>query len=291
MKRILVALDLSGRSRRALRRGVGLARQFGAEVTALHVADDDLPDEMVAAECRSAEAAIGEQLEAAGAKGLAPEPAIVARAGDPFRTIADEADRIEADLIVMGAHRKRLLGDMFTGTTIERVMRVGGRPVLMVNTDSEAPYGNVLAAVDLSDASANAVQTARRLGLLEPAHGTVVHGFIPLGEGMMYYAGVERERVDEHVTASAAEARAAIRAFLRNIGVEELADVLLIEKGGPFEAIENGVATIRPDLVVIGTRGHSGLKQVLLGSVASQVLRKIECDILAVPPVRAVRAD
>jgi universal stress protein E len=191
----------------------------------------------------------------------------------------------------MGAHRKRLLGDVFTGTTIERVMRVGGRPVLMVNADSDTPYGNVLAAVDLSDASANAVRTARRLGLLDPVRAAAVHGFVPLGEGMMYYAGVERERVDEHVAVSASEARVAVGAFLRDAGVGELVNVLLIEKGGPFEAIENGVATIRPDLVVIGTRGQSGLKRALLGSVASQVLRKIECDILAVPPEGAAQTD
>jgi universal stress protein E len=92
MKRILLASDLSQRSRRALRRAVALARQFDAELIALHVADDDLPDEMIAAECQAAEAAIREHLDAAGAEGLAPEPAIVTRAGDPFRVIVDEAD-------------------------------------------------------------------------------------------------------------------------------------------------------------------------------------------------------
>jgi nucleotide-binding universal stress UspA family protein len=286
MKRILVASDLSKRSRRAIRRAVALARQFGCELIALHVADDDRPEELIAAEFRSAEAAMREHLDAAGSGGLAPEPVIVTRAGDPFKVISEEADRVEADLIVMGAHRKRLLGDVFTGTTIERVMRLGSRPVLMVNRDGENPYRQVLAAVDLSEASAHALRTARSLGLLDPAHAAAVHGFMPLGEGMMYYANVDQKRIDEHVAVSASEARAALGGFLRDNGFADMTDVLFVEKGGPHEAIEIGVSKFRPELLVIGTRGHSGVKRILLGSVADQVLRRIDTDILAVPPRR-----
>lgn len=286
MKRILVASDLSKRSRRAIRRAVALARQFGAELIALHVADDDRPEELIAAECRSAEAALREHLAAAGAEGLAPQPVITTSAGDPFKVISDEADRVEADLIVVGAHRKRLLGDVFTGTTIERVMRLGSRPVLMVNRDGEKPYRQVLAAVDLSETSAHALRTARAIGLLDPSHAAAVHGFIPLGEGMMYYANVDQKRIEEHVAISASEARAALGGFLRDNGFADMADVLFVEKGGPYEAIEIGVSKFRPDLLVIGTRGHSGVKRILLGSTADQVLRQIDTDILAVPPKR-----
>ncbi len=286
MKRILVASDLSKRSRRAIRRAVALARQFGAELIALHVADDDRPDELIAAECRSAEAVLREHLAAAGAEDLALQPVLKLVAGDPFKVISDEADRVEADLIVVGAHRKRLLGDVFTGTTIERVMRLGSRPVLMVNRDGEKPYRQVLAAVDLSEASAHALQTARVIGLLDPAHAAAVHGFIPLGEDMMYYANVDQKRIEEHVAISASEARVALGVFLRDNGFADMADVLFVEKGGPYEAIEIGISKFRPDLLVIGTRGHSGVKRILLGSTADHVLRRTDTDVLAVPPGR-----
>jgi nucleotide-binding universal stress UspA family protein len=39
----------------------------------------------------------------------------------------------------MGAHRKRILRDVFIGTTIERVMRTGRHPVLMVNRPPADP--------------------------------------------------------------------------------------------------------------------------------------------------------
>jgi universal stress protein E len=222
-----------------------------------------------------------------GGQSLSSAPSIIAGAGDPFRVIVDEADRLKADLVVMGAHRKRLLGDVFTGTTVERVIRLGRQPVLMVNRDSEAPYGNVLAAVNLSEASAHALRTALGLGLLDPTAAAAVHGFMPLGEGTMDYVGIDQERIQEHVAISASEARAALSAFLRDNGLGDLTNVLLIEKGGPFNAIKSAVKKVQADLLVIGTRGHGGLKRVLLGSVADQVLRQIQCDVLAVPPERS----
>jgi universal stress protein E len=68
---------------------------------------------------------------------------------------------IKADLIVMGAHRKELLRDIFVGTTIERVIRTGSHPVLMVNSEVEQSYSNVLAAVDMSEPSARAIRAGK----------------------------------------------------------------------------------------------------------------------------------
>jgi universal stress protein E len=283
MKRILVASDLSQRSRRALRRAMALTRQFGWELSILYVADDDRPGALIAEECRGAEEALHELVEKLGAPSPPSAPSVITRVGDPFRVIVDEANAVQADLIVMGAHRKRLLGDVFTGTTIERVMRLGGRPVLMVNADSEAPYAKVAAAVDLSEASANALRTARKLGLLEPSSTAAVHAFTPIAEGHMHYAGIEGELIAEHVAASAREARSAVAGFLADDGLGDIATVI-VERGAPFEVIQDAVKKMRTDLLVIGTRGYGGLKRILLGSVADQVLRGIGCDILAVPP-------
>ena len=81
--------------------------------------------------------------------------------GDPFDGILRTARTLKADLIVMGAHRKQLLRDIFVGTTIERVIRTGPYPVLMVNNEVQPPYRTALAAVDMSEASANAIRTAQ----------------------------------------------------------------------------------------------------------------------------------
>lgn len=50
MKQIVAATDLSERSDRAIRRAILLARQFGGEITLVHVIDDDRPAALVQSE-------------------------------------------------------------------------------------------------------------------------------------------------------------------------------------------------------------------------------------------------
>ena len=284
MKQILIASDLSEKSGPALQRAVALARQFGSRLTVVHVLDEGSPPTEFDHERSRVLAALREELRRAGGDhlGTAAVPSIAV--GDPSSAIADAADRLEADLVVMGRPAQGGLGGLIGGTTVRRVMGLGARPVLMVNEAGEAPYSKVLAAIDLSDASANALRTARILGLLDPSRDAAVHGFLPLGEGMMYYAGIEREKIDDHVAVSASQARQAVSRFLRKYGFEKLENFLLVEKGTPFEAIQEGIDRVEADLLVIGTRGHGGFKRVLLGSVADEVIQGVRCDVLAVPP-------
>ena len=55
-----------------------------------------------------------------------------------------------------------------------------------------------------------------------------------------------------------------------------------MREGYPATAIEEEARDRHADLVVIGTRGHSGLKHLLLGSVAERVVQKSPCPVLAV---------
>ena len=103
---------------------------------------------------------------------------------------------VGADLIVMGSHRKQLLLDIFVGTTIERVIRKGPFPVLMVNNEAQRRYENVLAPVDLSDASVNALQVALSTGLIDPNRVTILHAFFPVAKGKMFTYGFHKANID-----------------------------------------------------------------------------------------------
>ena len=102
--------------------------------------------------------------------------------GDPFDGILRTAADVNADLIVMGSHRKQLLLDIFIGTTIERVIRKGSFPVLMVNNEAQRRYEKVVAPVDMSDASANALRVALSTGLIS-AKSNAAPCILPVGEG------------------------------------------------------------------------------------------------------------
>jgi len=63
----------------------------------------------------------------------------------------------------------------------------------------------------------------------------------------------------------------------RDIEVTEVA-----REGYPATVIEDEVERQRIDLIVIGTRGRTGLKHLLLGSIAERVVQKAPCPVLTV---------
>lgn len=52
--------------------------------------------------------------------------------------------------------------------------------------------------------------------------------------------------------------------------------------GPAADAIAEAARTFQVDLVVMGTRGLTGLKHVLLGSVAERTVRTVPCPVLTV---------
>ncbi len=164
-RKILVATDFSTRSDRAIRRASLLARQVSAELVLVHVIDDDRPERLVTAEHREASALLDEVANTTRSLDGVPCRYKV-QPGEPFEGILRAADEVNADLIVMGMHRRRPLRDIVIGTTIERVMQEGRRPVLMANAVPAGDYHSILVAVDLSAPAANAARTAQSLGML-----------------------------------------------------------------------------------------------------------------------------
>ncbi|HEX2753783.1 MAG TPA: universal stress protein [Alphaproteobacteria bacterium] len=282
LKRILATTDFSQRSDRALRRAAFLSSALSADLQLLHVVDDDQPIEVVEQEARQA-AALLEKAANGLREAFGGAPVTSIKQGDPFQEIVRAAVDAEADLIAMGSHRKRLVRDVFVGTTIERVMRTGRHPVLMVNTELSGPYRRIIVATDMSEASAHALRTAKSLGLLDGAHVSLLHAFEPFAKGMLIYANVERENVEKYVDHEASETRRSMTEFLSNLDFTGLRYDVRLEEGGAFFTIKKIVDKEKPDLLVIGTRGLTGVKRVLLGSVADAVMRGVNCDILAVP--------
>jgi universal stress protein E len=282
---ILAATDFSTRSHRALRRAGLLAQAKGAELAIVHVVDDDQPKDLVDIETREAERILGEQIGAmAELHGARCRSMVVP--GDPFDGILRTAGTLRADLIVMGAHRKELLRDIFVGTTIERVIRTGPYPVLMVNDEVEQSYRNVLGAVDMSEASARAIRVGKDLGLIEGARLTLVHGFLAIGAGLMSRADIRREDIEKYIAEERVRAGGELAAFLRTEEPGLQGWALRVRDGTPIEVISKAVKEIKPDLLLMGTQGRSGIPKLLLGSVAEQVLRSVGVDVLAVPPAR-----
>lgn len=280
LKSILIASDLSSRSKPAVRRGVQLAEGSGAALCVLHVVEDDLLEDRMRDEIRSAKDYLTKQVTGFGKP---PACDVAVATGHAFHAIGEEARAREADLIIMGAHRRQFLRDVFVGTTIERVTRTAGRPVLMANSKTGERWRKVFIATDMSEASGHAARKAHALGLLENADVSFVHGYAPITRQMMTHAGIPAERVHQEAEREFQSTRRELGQFIQGLDLGELNYNARIIEGVGADAISGLVEQARPDLLVIGTRGLSGIRRLFLGSVAQELMGSVEIDVLAVP--------
>jgi nucleotide-binding universal stress UspA family protein len=136
---------------------------------------------------------------------------------------------------------------------------------------------NILFATDFSAASNAAapiaIQIARR-------YGAKVYG-------------VHVNRCDDYTAtapnawaamAEAAEKEAKEDAGRLNEQLQGIEHEVVIGEGNIREVVSNLIKAKEIDLVVLGTRGRTGLGKALLGSVAEQILRQSPCPVLTVGP-------
>jgi len=285
--KVLCAIDLSSRSDAAVWRADAIARKLGAQMFLLHVVD--LAKSARAIGRRRARARL---ILDAHLRRLAPwgsDAQIAVRAGRPHETIAEVAIEWDADLIVLGPYRRRL-GDSFTGTTAERLVRKSERPVLVVNRESAGPYENVLLTSDLSRLSDGIARVTKQLGLLEGSRASVVHALQPQGGAMLHLAGVSESEVERFQRSLSQLAKQEIEAQLEGAGLNAARFSVFSPQTSPFRAIEQVAQRLGSDLVVIGSSRFPLLKRVFIGSVSNEVLRGIRHDVLLISPAVVQRA-
>jgi nucleotide-binding universal stress UspA family protein len=138
IKSILVPLDFSPPSKKALSYAVAVARQFKAKLTLLHVVEPVAAPEFVAPLALDEDkviAAAKEELEEVVTAARVPRglvEKVLVRVGRSYHEIADAARTRKADLIIISTHGYTGLKHAVLGSTTERVVRHASCPVLVV---------------------------------------------------------------------------------------------------------------------------------------------------------------
>lgn len=135
-------------------------------------------------------------------------------------------------------------------------------------------FKRILVPVDFSDQSLNALRTARMLAGDDASRLCVLHVAEPL-------------HVDWHADTSAIqrEAHKVVREVLAKFVRAEFGEAApkaLFRPGNPVDVILKQAATMKADLIVLGTQGRTGLPRALIGSVAERVVRHAPCPVLVV---------
>ncbi|HEX2168396.1 MAG TPA: universal stress protein [Longimicrobiales bacterium] len=291
IRSIVAASDLSQSADSVVRAAGALAELTGAQLHVVHAFDMELApytphdeglpglDDWV----RDTERRLDEQIARALPASAAPVTTRKVIVDKAHRAIEERADAVAADLIVVGRHRERPMGNGFLGTTADRVIRTAHVPCLVVGGDLGMPLRRLLVPLDMSDPALRALDTALRwAGSLqgsskaETPELTVMH-VIPRVYDVKELAfdtaviGPELEQMVE-----AARAR---------VGTPEAITVREIVRWGdrPAEEIVAVAAEESTDLIVLATHGYGAFKRFLIGSIASGVTRHATCPVLLIP--------
>lgn len=138
--KIMVALDLSDADNALLEHVAQLAQATGAELLLVHVSDGFAARNYDKLKLAESEEMIADRAYLDGAseslrsQGLAVTFRLAL--GDPPREILKVAQEEGCDLIALGGHGHRLIGDLIHGSTIWQVRHKGAVPILLVGKGS-----------------------------------------------------------------------------------------------------------------------------------------------------------
>jgi nucleotide-binding universal stress UspA family protein len=288
-ERILVPTDFSAGSTRALTLARTLGRQFAAELHVLHVRQipddpsqgDDLLDE-VEKLLRSGDSRTAGLLDQL----LQDEDAVRVEAHIERRVsvpsaIVEMVSGLGCDLVVMGTHGRKGLQHLLMGSVAEKVMRLSPVPVLTVRDSTKLcdPEGvRILVAHDFSEHSLEAVRYAADWARSLRAEVTLLHSVQPLIYHEAYALEDYHGNVWERVIRRCHET-------LEEIARRHLSGVVCttaVVQAHPDLGITGHASESGCDLVVLATRGLSGLEHAIVGSVAERVVRSSPVPVLTV---------
>src|SRR5579885_346540 len=189
LRHILVATDFSTCAAQAWDYAIFLAGATSSRLTLMHVLEGfpEIGRLSADGESEGREAVARRQLEEALRR--ATDAGVTAQwaidAGIPSQQITTMAKESNADLVVLGTHGRTALEHVLLGSTVERVVKTAACPVLVIRScpdDSRATplVRRILAAVDFSVPSLDAVEYAARLAEKFNARLTLVHVLEPL---------------------------------------------------------------------------------------------------------------
>lgn len=285
---ILVPIDFSEHADVALDRALELAKESGGTLHLLHAYEIPLGTippygievpQSVVVEVRDAAA---RRLEKASHKardrGVACETHLVH--STPAAGIVEAARTLGADLIVMGTRGLTGVKHVLLGSVAERTVRGAPCPVLTVKPGGPAlRFGVLLVPVDFSEHADAALALAIDLAKEHGGEIHLLHAYeLPVSVTMAYGVAIPQS-IWEGVQEAGAERLREMAGRVQAAGVRVTSHLVTAPAS---DAIADAAAVHKADAIVIGTRGLTGLKHVVLGSVAERTLRIAPCPVLTV---------
>ncbi len=291
INKILVPVDFSPFSNKALEYATELAEKFNASLTLLHAVvlfQDDINEEEKLHEYEewlqkreiSVQSQMNNNKEIVNKKGLEIETNII-RGITAYDVILDFIHENSFDLVVMGTHGRTGLKHLFQGSVAEKVIRHSPIPVLTVHRSvKEFQIKKILVPIDFSEFSKGAVDCAMFIANKFASQIDILHVIEHEIHPSYYVSGIQsifevdiglKNRVLQNM-----------KEFLADQINEDILINFHVCEGKAHKEIIEYAKDSKTDLIVIATHGLTGLEYILLGSTTEKVVRWANCPVLTV---------
>jgi nucleotide-binding universal stress UspA family protein len=279
LEKILVLADGSQLSNEAMVTSAKMVKKTGAKVTALHVIPDrvlysgfypeNVPVDVITKLLDGLEERgkkiISEAQDLFKKQGIEVEAQII-RGPDPAE-VSLEYSRQGYDIVIVGARGEDEKDPLMLGSVTKKVVTNATVPTLIIK--KECALERFLACVDGSEHSIIALDYSIKLAQEMGSKITLIN--------------VEDRKLYDMSPKTAVEGgQLVISHAISSIGKPDLPADRRVEFGVTPDVLVDVAEKEDIDLIVMGSRGMSGIKEVLLGSVSHGVSQHAKCSVLIV---------
>ena len=284
--KILVPIDFSDRSKKALQVADKFAELFDGKITpfyshlpiseldepyALGMTSkiyqnfEDLEEQLVDRVKETAENHID--------KNRLDDPSVVM--GNPAESIIDESENF--DFIIMSSHGRTGFSRFLLGSVAEKVLRLAHTPVMVVENESDVDdFKKIMVTTDFSENAAEAYPYA--IDIAEKSGGTI---------DLIHVLSFEQFDEDEK-DLSLRQIREERLKILEKEHFTRISDQVnkkvIVSQDSVHEAIYNHIADNKYDVIVMATVGRTGLNYLMMGSTTANVVRHVKTAVLSINP-------
>ncbi|THE63246.1 universal stress protein [Salinadaptatus halalkaliphilus] len=196
--------------------------------------------------------------------------------GTPHRRIRGIAETIGASLTVVGSRGKSPLENRVIGSTARNLARTTETPLLVNRIEREADdpsvvrqhlFQRMLYATDFSENAERAFETFSYLRHATQ-EATLVHVETPKDPGL----------------AEETDPEARLTELADQLEAWDIETRIEVRQGDPADEILAVEDAVDPTTILVGSRGHSRLRRLLLGSVSEDLVARANGNVMLVPP-------
>ena len=193
--------------------------------------------------------------------------------GDPATMIARVAHEGAASLIVCGLGRHSVADRILGDETALRLVRLADVPVLAVAEHAQSAPSSIVVACDFSETS---LRAARLAALIAAPTATIY--LVHVGPSL---SSDERDGWGRGYKDDALDALTRTKQQMRFDEKTVVQPILL--QGETVPELLRFAASVHADLIATGSHGHGFVARILIGSVATRIVRASTCSVLTVP--------